>query len=293
MKKPNFFIIGAPKCGTTSLAAWLAEHPQVYFSPYKEPHYFDTDHKKIIEIDISQYEKCFYGAHDRHQAIGEGSVWYLHSSLAVLNIEAYAPESKYIVCLRNPIEMAYSLHEQQVFNGNEHVKDFAEAWQLNDARLRGENIIDDSVEPMHLSYGTACLLGRQMQRLYQQVPRERVHVVLMDNLKVDPRKVYLNVLSFLGLYDDGRIDFSVKNSAKERKSMILKLAVKKLGNLKTRLGIQKRFGLLRAIDRKNVQYRPRVALPDDMKIKLKDYFKEDIKLLSTLIQRDLSHWSAK
>src|SRR5262245_35065298 len=85
MKKPTFFIIGAPKCGTTSLAAWLADHPDIFMSPTKEPHYFNTDHKRYLN-SLAGYEQLFEDATDRHSAVGEASVWYLYSANAVENI---------------------------------------------------------------------------------------------------------------------------------------------------------------------------------------------------------------
>lgn len=290
MKKPNFFIIGAPKCGTTSLAAWLSDHPQVFFSPYKEPHHFNTDENSVWIPDRDEYESLFKGASERHLAIGEGSVWYLHSKHAVPNIEQYAPQAKYIVCLRNPVEMAYSLHEQQIFSGNENTLDFREAWCLNNARLSGEAVSRWCREPTHLAYRTACLLGAQLQRLYANVPRERVHVVLLDDVKRDPRDAYLKVLAFLRVDDDGRTVFAVKNPAKARKSMLLRRAVQVLGGLKRGLGIKYNFGLLNALDKKNIQYRARAPLSPDMRSQLQDYFTEDIALLERLLGKDLQHW---
>ncbi len=290
MKKPNFFIIGAPKCGTTSLASWLAEHPQIFFSKYKESHHFNTDHNNYWFSEREHYEELFRDAKESHRAVGEGSVWYLYSRVAVPNIEKYAPGSRYIVCLRNPVEMVYSLHEQQLVEGNEHIAEFHAAWGLRDARVKGESVSRWCRDPRHLAYGHACLLGSQLQRLYEHVPRERVHTVLLDDVKVDPREVYLSVLEFLGLDDDGRSSFERKNPAKERRSMALNHVVQTLGNLKRGLGIRRGLGVLNAIDKKNLRIRPRPLLSDKMRYELQDYFRDDIALLESLLDRDLSHW---
>ena len=171
MKKPNFFILGAPKCGTTSLAAWLSQHPQVFMSPAKEPHHFNADHKNRGYKERSHYESLFSRAKDHHIAVGEASVWYLYSQVAVSLIEEYSPESRYIVCLRNPVDMAYSLHEQQLVSGNEHLNCFSEAWELSDQRLKANSVSRWCVEPSQLAYGEACKLGGQMERLYDRVPK--------------------------------------------------------------------------------------------------------------------------
>lgn len=293
MKKPNFFIIGAPKCGTTSLAAWLAEHRQIYMSAAKEPHHFNVDDNHIVYKNRDDYEGLFLKADDSHIAVGEASVWYLHSTVAVPNIEQYTQDARYIVCLRNPIEMAYSLHEQQLVNGNEHIKSFSEAWSLNDARLKGESVSGWCREPRHLAYGKACLLGAQLDRLYKYIPRERVHIVLLDDVKKDPRAVYLTVLQFLGVDADGKSNFSVKNPAKERRSMLFRRAVQLLGSAKLSLGIKHSLGILNAIDRKNIKFRVRQPLNDEMRHLLQVYFSEDIALLERLLDRNLSHWLVK
>lgn len=119
IKKPNFFIVGAPKCATTSIAQRLSEHPQVYMSPIKEPHYFNTDTKYNSCRSLQEYQRLFAGVTSNHLAIGEASTGYLYSKVAVENIEKYSPGARYIVCLRNPIQMAVALHEEELSLGHE------------------------------------------------------------------------------------------------------------------------------------------------------------------------------
>ena len=181
MIKPNFFILGAPKCGTTSLAAWLAEHPQIYLSPQKEPHFFNTDHKRFFNT-LEKYEALFSGVTRQHIAIGEASVWYLYSAAAVSNILTYTDDAKFIVMLRNPIDMAPSLHEELVFTGREDVTDFAEAWRLQETRRHGRSLPRMVWEPKYVQYGDVCKLGQQVARLFEKVPRERVKLILLEDI---------------------------------------------------------------------------------------------------------------
>src|SRR5271168_2527435 len=167
--KPDFFIIGAPKCGTTSLAAWLSEHPDIYMS-LKEPHFFNTDHNRFLNT-LEGYERLFVGAGERHAAVGEASVWYLSSSTAVKNILDYSPQARFIVMLRNPVDMVISLHEEQLFTGREDVADFAEAWNLQDQRRNGRRLPTMVWEPKYVQYGDLCSLGAQVARLLEAVPR--------------------------------------------------------------------------------------------------------------------------
>jgi hypothetical protein len=134
--KPNFFILGAPKCGTTSLARWLGDHPNIFMAPQKEPHFFNTDDRQGVTT-LVEYEDLFRKAQKEHVAVGEASVWYLSSSQAVNNILEYNPNARFIVMVRNPIEMAQALHGQMLIAGLECVQDFSKAWSLQEERRQG------------------------------------------------------------------------------------------------------------------------------------------------------------
>lgn len=288
--KPNFFIIGAPKCGTTSLATWLSEHPEIFMSVHKEPHYFNNDDGDRVTLALQVYEKNFAAANSAHKAIGEASVWYFFSHEAISNIEEYSPGSRYIVCLRNPVGMAYSLHEQQVVNGNENIKEFDQAWQLSESRLHGDSGSWFCSEPRHLSYGNACKLGEQFERLVARVGRDRVLAILLDDVIENPRLEYQKVLKFLGLDDDGRTSFAVSNPAKERKSLLAHQSVRLAGRVKRRLGIHSGMGILNSLARRNIRYRPREPMSPELREELRSYFEADIKKLGALLDRDLSNW---
>jgi Sulfotransferase domain len=289
MIKPNFFIIGAPKCATTSLAAWLAEHPNIYMSPTKEPHFFNTDYNRFIN-SIESYEHLFEGATDNHRAVGEASVWYLHSSTAVKNILAYNHDAKFIVMLRNPIDMAPSLHEELVFTGREDVKDFAAAWGLQEARREGACLPRMVWEPKYVQYGDSCCLGEQVDRLFKTVPRGRVKVVLLDDLRNDPGGTYHSVLQFLGVDGDHRSHFNTYNQAKSRRWPALLKMAWVTTTIKRALGIEGGLGLWTRVDALNRIERQRPLINSEMRMILRNYFRSDIERLELLIERDLSHW---
>jgi len=127
MNTPNFFIIGASKCGTTSLSAWLAEHPNIYMSPVKEPWVFSRDicygSIKTWEANLSLFQR----ASPNQARRGETSVFYLFSQTAIPDIERELSGADYIVMLRNPVEMAYALHEQHMRAFLEEIDDFERA----------------------------------------------------------------------------------------------------------------------------------------------------------------------
>ncbi len=147
VRRPNFFIVGAPKCGTTSLATWLGRHPSVFIPHVKEPHHFNTDDAPLF-ASRSSYERLFRAASDQHLAIGEASASYLYSNDAVPNIEAAYPGSRFIVLLRNPVEMAPAWHAQILLSGvGETERDFATAWALQEARRQGRNVPSVTLNP--------------------------------------------------------------------------------------------------------------------------------------------------
>jgi Sulfotransferase domain len=289
-QKPNFFIIGAPKCGTTALAFWLSRHPNVFMSPVKEPHFFNSDQRYILTPDIEDYAKLFEGASEDHFVRGEASVWYLLSKEAIPRIEEFVEGPKYIVCLRNPVEMAYSLHEQLVVSGDENILDFGAAWSMSEDRSAGASVSMWCREPNFLAYKSSCRLGEQLERLYSQVERDRVHLVLMDDLKKNAKTVYEDALSFLGLPSDGRTDFDVINPAKELKSRTVLRFVGMMGKIRNKLGIKRSFGVLNKIRDNNIAFRNRTPLSEQKRSELKRYFTDDIKLLESLARRDLKHW---
>jgi len=292
--KPNFFIIGAPKCGTTSLADWLRGHNNIFMSEPKEPHFFNTDSNHHSVFSLQQYQSLFESAGVEHKAIGEASVWYLISETAVENILAYQSEAKFIVCLRNPIEAAVSLHDQKVFSGDETITDFETAWLAQEKRKNGELPFPPTcLDEMHYLYGESCLFGKLLQRIYQQLDQSNVLVLLMDDIKSQPELVYRQVLSHIGVEDDGRSDFTPSNPAKQRKWMWVRRALRRVMLVKNKFGLTRGTGVGAWINRLNTVERPRQPLSNKANQELNTYFSEDIDLLERLLDRDLQHWKSR
>src|SRR5690625_588329 len=156
---PNFFIIGAPKSGTTALSEYLRQHPEVLFSNPKEPHFFNDDfsHRHITSLD--KYLSCFAHATGEERALGEGSVFYLYSKTAVSNIVGQSPHAKFIVMLRIPIEAVYSWHWEVLFNHGENLNDFEEAWHAQEKRKQGKSLPPHNRVREALRYGPLFSYG--------------------------------------------------------------------------------------------------------------------------------------
>ena len=291
MKTPNLFIVGAPKCGTTSMSSWLSTHPRVYMSPVKEPQHFCFDFSYPEYRDPERYRALFDEATSSHSVVGEASATYLLSRIAIPAIEKSIPDAKYIVMLRNPMEMAPSLHEQMVFDCIENETAFDCAWNLIPQRRLGKRIPAACREPTFLDYETACRLGEQLDRLLTFVPRDRVFPVVLDDLKKDPRDVWINLLAFLEIDDDGRRIFQVQNEAKEARLKILRRAMNGFSSWRTNLGLpMPGFGFLSTITRWNTRIRTRPELKSSVRRELVASFSDDVLHLGDLLSRDLGHW---
>jgi hypothetical protein len=148
-------------------------------------------------------EALFCSATEEHIAVGEASVWYLSSAEAVSAILRYQPEAKFIVMVRNPIDMAPTLNGEMLLSGLEYEHEFPIAWSLQEERRRGRRIRGSWARRRFL-YGEICSLGTQLERLYKIVPSHRVLTIILDNICADPRREYLRALRFIGVPDDGR-----------------------------------------------------------------------------------------
>lgn len=294
MRRPNFFILGAPKCGTTSMAEWLGEHPGVFMSTPKEPTYFCTDLIPDRKREPADYERLFAAAESRHSVVGEASTGYLYSRTAVPAILEYSRDPRFLVMVRNPVEMAPAFHAEQLYQGNEHVAEFEDAWALQEQRA-GEPpgaVKAGCKDPQFLLYGPFCRVGEQLARLYRIVGRSPVKVVLLDDVRRDPGREYRSVLRFLDLPDDGRREFPVLNASKTRKSRTLGRLTHAVGRIRVRVGPSYRgLGILNRLSDWNRESRPRRPLSDHMRATLGAYFRDDVELLAELLGRDLTSWN--
>ncbi len=128
MAKPNLFIVGAPKCGTTAWYDYLRGHPDIFFPDVKEPSHFLTDFSAWPQVsDRAEYLRLFDESGDG-RIIGEASPHYLYSDEAALNIREFNPDAKIIILVRDRADYLQSLYNEHLFNGVETIKDFRVAW---------------------------------------------------------------------------------------------------------------------------------------------------------------------
>ena len=310
---PNFFIVGAPKAGTTSLCYYLDQHPDVYMSPRKEPCYFASELRPENFSDelqpwirhnmqaVEEYlagpmrEKRFGGLVSEwddyvklfqnvtsETAIGEASVCYLWSKTAARDIAARIPGAKIVMILRNPADRAFSQYLQAVTNGAV-LKSFRAQIRTSSVSKSGRF---ERVHPF-LEFG---LYGEQVKRYLKSFPRENVRIHLYEDYQKQPEQVLADVFRFLQVDASFTPDRSRKHlEPRVPKFVAITYFLKKYG-LWRRAG-ELSPGSLRPLLR-TVAFRRRKSLVMDRTDReyLIDYYREDIHKLSQLLGRDLSDW---
>jgi hypothetical protein len=312
-KEPNFFVIGAAKCGTTTLYNFLEQHHEVYMSPIKEPHFFCSDiriknfsdeYKKYvasrginfneyIESDLKKkhwewyvdtfegYLKLFKNV-NQEKAVGEISNGYLFSTVSANEIKEKYPEAKIIMILRNPVERAYSHYLANLRDGRTTLS-FRDEIEFDNNKPRKGWCISHNYIEMGLYYN-------QVKRFLDTFPKNQILIFLNEELKANPQNVGERIFEFVGVNSHAQINYSAKqNEAKIPKSA-------KLIKFLTQTGIKRKiFHLLPESVKVKVKplFFEKGAVPkmtQEDKNWMLHFFEEDIKKTQTLIERDLSNW---
>jgi hypothetical protein len=295
VNKPDFFIVGAPKCGTTALYSYLAGHPDIGMSKYKEPNFFACDivgHQRN-SATLAQYLSNFDRATGKSR-IGEASTTYLASRRAPQEILDFNPSAQIIIMVRNPMDVLHSLHSQRLFNGAEHITRFELAVDSQETRywrsgpFRGEPVLRPD-------YREITRFSEQIQRYFDAFGKERVHVIVYDDFAKAPGIAYENVLSFLGLRSDKRSNFEIINKNKRVRFPALQnwlmypyTLLRPIGYVSPALWREVR-GIARRL---NYVYESRPAIESGVRQRLAMEFAPEVRNLEVLLGVNLDHWLA-
>jgi len=297
MLKPNFFIVGAPKSGTTSLYDYLKKHPNVFF-PKKEICYFCNDlTMRTPHLRESVYLSYYIDALTQ-KAVGDGYVYHLLSHISAQEIKDFNPDAKIIMMLRNPVQMVYSLHSQLFYNGDEPIESFEKALDAEKSRHAGDLIPSYHKCPLEsLYYSEVAKYYEQLMRFKAVFAENQIQVILFDDFRFNPELEYKKVLKFLEIEDVMPETFEVINANKTYKSrMFLDLLINPPNVLKSAAKIlfphhtKRREWLINNLWNLNTRYMPRNPLTKELKQRLVDMYKDDIEKLGKLLNRDLSDW---
>jgi hypothetical protein len=289
--KPNFLIVGAAKCGTTSMHRYLCQHPDIFMPEWKEPAFFIEDpFKKLNCATPAVYHKIFKGASDKY-AVGEASTAYLYDKDAPKLIRDALGNIKIIIMLRNPVDMSYSLYNHQVRKEGETIQRFEDALEAEEMR-RKNPAFKQTCYGWHANYyyTRRALYYDQVKRYFDTFGQDYVFIILFEDLIADPVDTAQKTFRFLGVDET----FVPMTRAYNRAGEILNipkfwkdrsLLIKTSSFVFSKTIIKKIPHLIRTIGKK-----PPPPLSSETAQRLRNIFYGDICQLEKLIEKNLSAW---
>lgn len=306
---PNLFLVGAPKCGTTSLYEYLRVHPDIYFpfdsqlepsasSPgywrCKEPAYFCTDLDLPPELSIKDEQAYLnlYAQAGAQKWRGDASAFYLYSSVAAERIKAFCPNGRILVTLRPPLEQMHSWHNDFLHGPREDVTDFHEAVRLSARRRQGIGLPPKGVAGWMDYFGIAQY-SAQIERYQRLFGREHLKVVLLEDLAERPAETYRSIMQFLDVDADFAPPFRIHNERPIEGKLELTLY-----RIRSAPGIRQVSDRVfpyrlrrRVVEKVRSLHARRVAAPRDPRdAALRERCRPDVERLARMIDRDLTHW---
>lgn len=273
-RKPNFLIIGAPKCGTTALARYLETHPQVFVAPEKELRYFDQSH----DLGLDWYLDHFRRAEDE-LAIGEATPTYMAHPQAPSRMAEVVPEARLVAILRNPVDRAYS-HYWQVRRRGHEPRDFAQA--VEQEHPAGVMSLEEQARA-YLGFGQYM---EQLSNFVPHYPRASIHVLILEELVAEPAVTLSELHRFLGVDDTfvpaniGRVyNPSYRYRSWRFRSAMLRARAWTIAP-----------GLARRLDRLNRDESEYPAMDDATRARLLEHFAPHNQALADWLGYDLKAW---
>ncbi|HLU12145.1 MAG TPA: sulfotransferase domain-containing protein [Oceanobacillus sp.] len=204
---PNVFILGAAKCGTTTLHAYLEKIPSVCMSRPKEPFFFEAEY----ELGLAHYQRLYFSHWQGEPIIGEARHRNLYLPYIPKRIHDTNPNAKLIVMVRNPIERAYS-HWWHWYSRGVELLDFEEAIAADHNRIQeGYNVstatetqvyqatLDQTGKGIYRTYLDSGYYFEQIERYLQFFPRNHLKVIYFEDLVKDPLSTLQDLEKFLGV----------------------------------------------------------------------------------------------
>lgn len=280
---PNFFIVGAPKAGTSSLHAYLQAVPGIFMSRLKEPNYFarivvPDDHPVRPIRDEQKYLQLFSGA-TTETVIGEASPTYLADPEAPRLIREVSPGARILISLRDPVERAYSHYLMMRNNGFANESFLAEAQR--GLRLQGQrNII--------ILRPDVGLYHEQVRRHLETFGTAQVKIIIFEEFMADVSGTLRQIAEFLGIQEEfANVKMPVYRQFAEVRGPLARYifgnrtiarASEMLVSPKLRKWVREKF---------LVKDAKKPEMDQDARRFLTDFYREDVSKLSSLLERPL------
>ena len=303
--KPNLFIVGQPKSGTTALHQFLGQHPEIYMSSIKEPHFFCSDFH--LESDRAYGKQRFYDFRSESaylqlfnkaknvKVAGESSTNYLYSQVAAEKIYNFNPDAKIIIILREPAKFLYSLHSHYVKFTEENEPDFLTALALEDDRQQEKVVSPRVTSPSYLYYSQRVQYYQQVKRYCDRFDPKQIKVIIFEEFKSANDTIFREVLEFLEVDPNFTPEYAAVNVNKEVKFK----AINSLVNNPLAKSISKNllsqefneFVRDNIVEKFLWHQAPKAKMPDEIKTQLMEQYRPEVVKISELLDLDLiSKW---
>jgi Sulfotransferase family len=292
---PNLLVIGAMRSGTTTAYYALREHPEIFMAPWKEPHFLALDGVPAFSgpgdevmnrnavVTESTYRELFREGRGIRWR-GEASATYLYLPNSIPRIQRYLDSPTMLVFLRDPVDRAFSAYRYMRGQNREPLADFAEALAVEGERRAA------GWGPMW-HYDEASHYKPQLERLFSAFPRDRIRIVLFDDLQSRPDEVFQSLFAWLGVNSDHEVSASAHNRSGPARSRALNSLLRP-SRLRQRIGrrlpeaVKRPLRHVREANRQPTQ----TELEPKVRKSLVTGFMEDIEYVELLTERDLSAW---
>ena len=299
MKRPNLFIVGEPKSGTTAMHSFLSQHPEIFMSEPKEPHHFEADfqaegkgckgyRKHFRYLDEDKYLGLFKKA-GGYKVIGESSTDYLYSKAAAKRIASFSPAAKILIMLREPVDFLYSLHSEYLFHMTEDITDFWKALEAEKERKQGKRIPKNAPYPSYLFYSERIKYADHIKRYLDHFPKKNIMSILFEDFRKDNLGAYQKVLRFLEVDASFTPEFETINQQRKVRHQKTKSVIDTtLYPAAKKLVPKALYRKLSSVYRNVVfDYEPRSPLDTALESKLKRSFRPEVEKTQKLIKKDL------
>jgi hypothetical protein len=281
-RKPNFFIVGTPKSGTTSLFNYLEQHPNIFVPKIKEPHYFssaevENSYYKIPIINNLEDYLNLYKEASNSKAIGDFSTSYLYNLECAEKIKKFNYEAKIIILLRNPVDRAVS-HYLMDYN-------------LGYVKVSLMEILKDPVRNAkhYQQYVSRGFYNDQIKNYFKHYDKSNILIVLSDDFFNNPSNIIAKIFEFLEVNKTFKPNFgNIYNKYSVPKYNFVKW-------LKRSSALNRSFNYVPLSIKtkiKSIFIIQNVKKPEllEEKLILKELFNQDLKNTSREIKKDLKIW---
>ncbi len=295
---PNFFIIGSLKCGTTSMAAYLLDHPEIFMPGVWELNYLASDLKWVGVPPAASDEDYLqhFAQAKQYPRVGEKSAFYLFSRNAARQIHELNPNAKIICMLRDPVKLLWSLFRYNIANLEEDLLSFSAALDAENERSQGLRIPTTGSIAQNLFYREIVCFTEQLQRYFETFGRENVLVIAFDDFTSKPARIHQQTLEFLGVSPQSLPTYGTHNQGVGdlsfvgvrrflRNHPILKNVMERLTSLSVRKHLRTALRVARGGEAKTLR-----KMDENLRVSLCQELRPEVDRLSQLINRDLSHW---